>query len=83
MISIAGYAAIVLMGFWFAVIAAPVFQVVWGGFCAIRLVQIVRGGGHKRSAPEWDRESYGFALGGLISSCVVFILLAATPIRVR
>jgi hypothetical protein len=72
------YTGALLLGFWgdfrltlFAVLA---LQVTWTLFCLIRIVQLRIGGGHKPDALPSDRESYGFALGGSISSLT---LLAA------
>jgi len=82
LVVLAGYTAILLMGFWYALFAIPALQAVWGAFCVVRLTQLFRGGAHRAGAPEWDRESFGFALGGLVSSCSFLLLLALTPIRV-
>jgi hypothetical protein len=82
LLSLAGYSTILLMGFWFALFTLPFLQAIWTAFCAVRLVQLVHRGGHKSNAPAWDRESYGFALGGLVSSVTLFVLVALTPIRV-
>lgn len=49
-------------------------QGTWTAYCVIRLFQLRLAGGHKPEAPLDERESYGFALGGAISSAV---LLAA------
>jgi hypothetical protein len=85
LVSLAAYAAAVLIGIWtglwFTLAAVPVLQVVWSLFCGIRILQLRREGGHKPGAPETERESYGFALGGLISSGVLFVqLVVATQV---
>jgi hypothetical protein len=81
LISLAAYTAAVLIGLWvdfrltlFVVLA---LQVTWTLFCLIRLFQLRRAGAHKPDAPPYDRESYGFALGGSISS---FVLLAVAVV---
>jgi tetrahydromethanopterin S-methyltransferase subunit B len=79
--SLAAYSAAVLIGIWiglwFTLAAIPVLQVVWSLFCGIRILQLRREGGHKPGAPETERESYGFALGGLISSFALLVMLVA------
>jgi hypothetical protein len=47
--SLVGYATVILMGFWFAIVLVPVLQTIWGGFCLIRLIQTLRRGGHNAS----------------------------------
>lgn len=73
LVSLGVYAAAVLLGIaiglWFIVAAVPVFQVAWSLFCGVRILQLRRA-----SQTGYERESYGFALGGLISS---FVLLAS------
>ena len=72
-VSLAAYILAILLGywlgFWFTLAAIPVFQVSWALFCAIRIVQ-------SRRPEDQDREGYGFALGGLVSSCALFLTLA-------
>jgi uncharacterized membrane protein YccC len=80
--SLAGYAIVILLGFWFALAVVPVLQTMWAAFCVIRLIQTLRRGGHKVGAPESDRENFGFALGGLLSSLGLFGALAILPIKV-
>ena len=79
LISLAAYAAAVLIGFWvgfqFTLFAIPVLQITWTLFCVIGIIQLRRGGGHKTDAPPYDRESYGFAVGGLIPSLVLLAVL--------
>ena len=79
LISLAAYAAAVLIGFWvgfqFTLFAVAVLQITWTLFCVIRVIQLRRGGGHKTDAPPYDRESYGFALGGAISSTALLVVL--------
>jgi len=71
------------MGFWFARFAIPALQSIWGAFCLVRLGQLFGRGAYKATAPEWDRESSGFALGGFLSSFGLLIVLAMIPIRMR
>jgi hypothetical protein len=79
LISLAAYTAAIsigfLVGFQFTLFAVPVLQITWTLFCVIRIIQLLRAGGHKADAPQHDRDSYGFALGGLISSLVLLALL--------
>ena len=78
-ISLAAYAAATLIGFWggfqYTLFIVPAFQVSWTLFCIMRIVQLRRSGAQKADAPEDDRESYGFAVGGLISSTVLLLAL--------
>ena len=78
LISLAAYTAVVLMGFLvdfrFTLFAVPVLQI-WTLFCIIRIFQLRRGGAHRADAMPYDRESYGFALGGLISSLILLLVL--------
>jgi hypothetical protein len=69
--------AAVLIGFGvdfqFTLFAVAVLQITWTLFCVIRIIQLRDSGGHKTDAPPYDRESYGFALGGLISSVALLV----------
>jgi hypothetical protein len=67
-------------------LALLALQVTWTAFCVIRFIQLRMDGGHKQDAPLYDRESYGFALGGSISSVallVVMVVLTQAPSRTR
>jgi hypothetical protein len=79
LVSLAAYPAGIVIGFWsgfrFLLFAVPVFQIVWTLFCVVRIVELRRGGGHKADAPQSDRESYGFALGGSVSSAALLVVL--------
>jgi ribose/xylose/arabinose/galactoside ABC-type transport system permease subunit len=79
LMSLAVYATAILIGFWggfqITLFAVPVFQITWTLFCVMRIIQLRRGGGHKADAPQYDRESYGFALGGLVSSTALLVVL--------
>jgi len=79
LISLAGYTAAVLIGFGidfrFTLAAVPILQIGWWLFCTVRIVQLRRSGAHKAGSIATDRESYGFALGGLISSSVLLVAL--------
>jgi hypothetical protein len=79
LISFLAYAAAALLGFWsgfqFTFFAVLALQLTWTLFCVIRVIQLRRSGGHKTSAPQYDRESYGFALGGSISSTALLAVL--------
>jgi hypothetical protein len=50
-------------------------QGTWTLFCAIRFVQLRIGGGHRPDAMLYERESYSFALGGLVSSMILFLVM--------
>jgi hypothetical protein len=77
LISIAAYTAAVLIGVLgdlrFTVFAVPALQITWTLFCVARFLQLRVGGAHKADAPVFDRESYGFALGGWMSSAVLLV----------
>lgn len=79
LISVAAYTAALLMGFWgdfrFTLFAVAALQVTWTLFCVIGVIQLRLGGGHKRDAQPYDRESYGLALGGSISSCALLVAM--------
>ena len=75
LISIATYTTAVLIGFVFdfrlTMFAVPALLVTWTLFCTVRLLQLRFGGAHRPDAMSYDRESYGFALGGVASSIVL------------
>lgn len=78
-ISLAAYITAILIGFgagfqytFFLVVA---LQVTWTPFCLIRVIQLWRTGGNRPDAPDYDQESYGFALGGFISSAVLLLVM--------
>ena len=79
LISLAAYTAAVLIGFLagfqFTLFAVPLLQITWTLFCVIRIIQLRRRGGHKPDAPQYDRESYGFALGGSVSSIALLAVV--------
>lgn len=79
LISLLGYTVAVLMGiwmgFWITLFVVPVLQIGWGLFCIIRIIQLRRSGGNQPDAPRYDRDSYGFSLGGLISSLALLGVL--------
>jgi hypothetical protein len=72
LVSVAAYAAALLIGFWgdfrFTLFAVPALQVTWTLFCVIQVVRLRLRGGHKLDAAADEREEYGFALGGALSS---------------
>jgi hypothetical protein len=72
LISLGAYTVALLMGFWgdfrYTLFAVLALQVTWTLFCVIRIIQLRIGGSHKPDATPDDRDSYGFALGGSISS---------------
>ncbi len=76
---LAAYAAAVLIGFWggfqATLLAIPAFQIAWVLLGVIRIVQLRREGGHKQDAPLYERQSYGFWLGGLVSSTASLAVL--------
>ena len=78
LISTAAYSSAVLLGFLvdfrLTGFIVPVLFVSWTMFCAIRAIQLRLRGAQKPDALPVDRESYGFALGGSVSS---FLLLLA------
>ena len=78
LISTAAYSAAVLLGFLvdfrLTGFIVPALFVSWTMFCTIRAVQLRLRGAQKPDALPFERESYGFALGGSVSS---FVLLLA------
>ncbi len=79
LISAGAYGGALLMGFGIdfrlTLLALLALQVTWTAFCVIRFIQLRMDGGHKQDAPLYDRESYGFALGGSISSVALLIVM--------
>jgi len=79
LISIAAYTAAVLIGFLadfrLTMFAVPALLVTWTLFCTIRAIQLGFGGARHPDALSCDRESYGFALGGSVSSLVLLIAI--------
>ncbi len=79
LISLAAYIAAILIGFGagfqYTLFLVVLLQVSWTLFCVIQLIQLRRNGGHKGNAEEYDRESYGFALGGSISSVALLLVM--------
>jgi hypothetical protein len=72
--AIAGMVA-VLGGFPYALFLLPTFQLLWAAFCFIRIIQLRRIAANPAAATQYDRDSYGFALGGAISSAVLLLAL--------
>lgn len=79
LISLAAYIAAVLIGFGvgfqYTLFVVALLQVSWTLFCLIRVIQLRRSGGHGADAPDYDQESYGFALGGSISSIALLLVM--------
>ena len=79
LLSLVAYAAAVLIGLWadfrFTLFVVLTLQITWTLSCIIRIIQLRRAGAHKPDAPPYDRESYGFALGGSISSSALLTVL--------
>jgi hypothetical protein len=85
LISLAAYGTAIVSGFWlsfeFTLFAILALQVVWTAFCGIRVIQLRRCAGRHREIVASDRESYGFSLGGLISSCaLLLVVVVATQV---
>jgi hypothetical protein len=59
----------------FLLFAVPALQIAWTIFCVVRIVELRRNGVHKPDAPQYDRDSYGFALGGSVSSIALLMLI--------
>lgn len=81
LISAAAYSAAVVIGFVFdfrlTVFAVPALFGTWTLFCTVRAIQLRLGGAHKPDALACDRDSYGFALGGAVSSLVLVSAIVA------
>jgi uncharacterized membrane protein YhaH (DUF805 family) len=79
LISLAANIAAILIGFGagfqYTLFLVVALQLTWTLFCVIRLIQLRRTGGHKPDAPEYDQESYGFALGGSISAFALLLVM--------
>jgi hypothetical protein len=79
LISAAAYTLAGLIGVWgdfrYTAFAIVALQVTWTLFCIIRLIQLRRGGAYKTDAPSYDRDDYGFALGGSISSLALLVIV--------
>jgi hypothetical protein len=72
LVSLGAYAGALLTGFMgdfrFTLFAVLALQVTWTLFCSIRLAQLRLSGAHKPHAAPDERDGYGFAAGGLVSS---------------
>jgi hypothetical protein len=77
LISLGGYAVAPLIGvlvnFRFALFAVLALQFTWTLFCIVRMIQLRGSLAHEPDAPLYDRESYGFAVGGTISSLALLL----------
>jgi hypothetical protein len=62
-------------GLWFTLLIVPPLQIAWTIFCLIRIVQLRRSLRDRQNTPQSDRDSFGFSLGGLVSSCALFLFL--------
>ena len=52
----------------------------WFLFCTWRLITGIRHRWYRPDAAEWDREDFGFALGGSIATLVLIPAWLLTPI---
>src|SRR3954466_15825062 len=81
LISAASYSGAVLLGFLvdfrLTGFIVPALFVSWTMFCTIRAIQLRLRGAQKPDAPSYDRESYGFALGGSVSSVILLLVIVA------
>jgi len=79
LISAAAYTTAVVIGFLVdfrvTAVAVPTLLATWTLFCIVRAIQLRLGGANQPDAPPCDRESYGFALGGSISSFASLLVL--------
>jgi len=79
LISIVAYMSAVLLGFVIDFrltgFLVPTLFVTWTLFCTFRTIQLRLQGAQKQSAPAYERESYGFALGGSVSSFVSLVAI--------
>ena len=78
-ISFAAYCGAVAVGFGvdfrLALFCLLALQVTWTPFCVVRVIQLRFGGANKPVAEPVEREAYGFALGGSISSIALFAVM--------
>ncbi len=78
LISLAAYAAVILLAVWLGLWIAlfvPALQLVWASVCIVRVIQLRRSGIHRADALIIDREDYEFYVGSLTSSSVLLGLL--------
>jgi hypothetical protein len=79
LISMAAYTAAVLIGFLIdfrlTAFAVAALLITWTLFCIVRTIQLRLRGAHKTDAPLYDRETFGFFFGGLISSIAALIAI--------
>ena len=79
-VSFAAYSAALASGVWgnfrYTLFAVLAFQVTWTLFCAIRLVEFRFSAGGRANALPDERDGYSFALGGILSSLLLFAMIA-------
>lgn len=79
LISTAAYSVAVLLGFLvdfrLTAFIVPALLASWTMFCAVRTIQLRLRGAQKPDAPSFDRESYGFAIGGSVSSLLLLLAI--------
>jgi hypothetical protein len=64
--------------------AVPALLVTWTLFCTVRFVQLRFGGAHRGDAISYNRESYGFALGGVgVFNCFAGRHCHTEPVRLN
>jgi hypothetical protein len=78
-ISLAAYLGALLLGFAvdfrFTLFCLLALQVTWTLFCLFRVIQLRFAGAFKVAAESFEREAYGFALGGSTSSILLLALM--------
>ena len=78
-VSLGAYACALLIGFWgdfrFTLFAVLALQVTWTLFCSVRFAQLRLSGAHKQDAALDEREAYGFAAGGSVSSIALLAVI--------
>jgi hypothetical protein len=66
-----------------ALIGIGVVWMAWFSFCLWRLAKGIRFRWYRSDAAEWDREDFGFALGGSIATLVCVPAWLFTPFYVH
>jgi hypothetical protein len=78
-VSLAVYVAALALGFLvdfrLTLFAIPAIQVTWTLFCIVRAIQLRVRGAHRPKALSFDREDYGFAIGGFVSSVALLLIV--------
>ena len=79
LISLGAYACALLIGFLgdfrFTLFAVLALQVTWTLLCGLRFAQLRLSGAQRQDAPPDERDGYGFAAGGFVSSIALLAVI--------